>query len=67
LRFDARKRMADGFGPDDANRPAVGVEHVVGLARAQRELADCDAQGRENVHVAAVLHSPAALLKLPVN
>ena len=55
LRFDD----ADGFG--------VGIEQIVNIAGGERELTDSDTQPRRDVHLAIVLHRPAALVKLAVD
>jgi hypothetical protein len=67
LGFDTGERVAFRFGLDNADRFAVGLEHVVGFAGAQRKLPHGDAEGCGDVDPSVVLHLPASLRKLAVD
>lgn len=67
LRLDAGESVPLRLRLDHADRPGVGVEHVIGVTRGERELPHGHSQARRDVHLGVVLHNPASLLKLAVN
>ena len=65
LQLDAGQRVADGLRFENAGRPAVDEQHVVGEPVAWRhpELATGDPAPRGEVHRVAILHDPARVGK----
>ena len=58
LGLDAGERVPFGLGLDDADRLAVGVEQVVGLARASAGTPGRPRRSRPDIHLPVVLHQP---------
>ena len=67
LDLDAGERVAFGLGLDHAEGLGVSVEHVVGVAGLEGELACRDARSGGQVHRGVILHHPAALLEAAVD